>query len=254
MKKIQNYIKLAVLFLFVSITIQGQTNFDKANTFYQKADYNAAITAYQLELSSKMHSAEVYFNLGNCYYKLNKVAPAIYYYEKALLLAPNDAEIQNNLQFAQKMTIDEIAPVIEVGFEKILSNFTSSLHFDSWAILAIVFAFGVLLCFSFYFFNYSSSVKRIFVIGIFITLLGFLLSIFSGYYEKSKYENTNPAIVFADVCSVKSEPRSTATESFVLHAGTKVLVIEKLNNFIKIQLPDLKTGWVKNEEIKKIKN
>jgi tetratricopeptide (TPR) repeat protein len=63
--------------------------------------YEQAIDAYGSVLKTNQHSSELYFNLGNCYYKLNKVAP-IYSYEKALVLSPNDKEVLNNLKFAQK--------------------------------------------------------------------------------------------------------------------------------------------------------
>lgn len=254
MKKYLQYKILYVFFLFAYFTNLAQTNFEKANNLYQKANYNGAILEYQNILKTNTHSAEVYFNLGNSYYKLNQVAPAIYYFEKALLLNPNDSEIQNNLSFAQKMTIDEILPAIEVGFEKIVSNFTNTFHFDTWAILVLVCVFLIVISFGVYYFSYHTFLKRIFFTGIILFSILFLLSLFSALFEKNKFENNNPAIVFAEVCSVKSEPRATSTESFVLHAGAKVNVIEKLNNYKKIQLPDQKTGWVNAVEIKEIKS
>ena len=99
------------IFLLITQTFWAQTAFDKGNNLYQKGNYQEAITAYKSVVNSGQQSAELYFNLGNCFYKLNKVAPAIYNFEKALLLNPNDTEIQNNLSFAQKMTIDEVVEV-----------------------------------------------------------------------------------------------------------------------------------------------
>ena len=89
----------------------AQNGFENGNALYQKGKYQEAITAYESVFRTKKQSAELYFNIGNCYYKLNKVAPAIYNYEKALLLNPTDAEIQNNLKFAQKLQIDDIKTV-----------------------------------------------------------------------------------------------------------------------------------------------
>lgn len=80
---------------------------------------------------------ELYYNLGNAYYKLNKIAPAIYNYEKALLLNPNDVASKNNLRFAQNMTIDEIKPMIEVGFKKSVDDFTLKHTADEWAKISI---------------------------------------------------------------------------------------------------------------------
>ena len=100
--------KILILLLFVSQVFWAQTAFDQGNKFYEKENYQAAISSYESVANSGKQSAELYFNLGNCYYKLHKVAPAIYNYEKALLLSPNDTEIKTNLEFARKMTIDDI--------------------------------------------------------------------------------------------------------------------------------------------------
>lgn len=245
--------KLLYIFLLITQFFWAQTPFDKGNDFYQKGNYQAAITQYESILNSGQESAELYFNLGNCYYKLNKVAPAVYNFEKALLLQPNDNEILNNLSFAQKMAIDEIQEVPKVGFSKIIVDFTSSLHYDAWAWMAIVLAVLFLVSFVIYYFSNTTLVKRIFFSGMVVFLVMIIVSFFSGFYEKNRMENERPAIVFFDTVSVKSEPNATSQNAFVLHAGTKVLILEDLDNFHKIQLADLKEGWVEKSAVKIIK-
>ena len=220
---------------------------------YQKGNYQEAITAYESVVNSGQQSAELYFNLGNCFYKLNKVAPAIYNLEKALLLNPNDSEIQNNLSFAQKMTIDEVIEVPKVGFAKIIRDFTSSYHYDTWAWIAIVFSVLFLMCFVGYYFSNTTMLKRIFFTTMIFVLLFAIISVFAGFFEKNQNNNDRPAIVFATIISVKSEPKSSAQDAFVLHAGTKVFVLESLNNYKKIQLLDLKQGWIEKSAIKELK-
>jgi tetratricopeptide (TPR) repeat protein len=139
--------KLAFIFLLFTQVFFAQSGFEIGNALYQKGNYEGAITAYENVLQTKKQSAELYFNLGNCYYKLNKVAPAIYNYEKALVLNPGDTEIQNNLRFAHKMTIDEIKDVPKVGFAKMLRDFTGNCSYDGWAWMAVSFA-GLFCCFS----------------------------------------------------------------------------------------------------------
>ena len=80
-----------------------------------------------------------------------------------------------------------------------------------------------------------------------------MVSLFAGFYEKDRFDNDKPAIVFSEMVSVKSEPNSLGKESFVLHAGTKVMVLETLNNYKKIQLLDLKEGWIEKNAIKELK-
>lgn len=244
--------KLLYIFLFFSPFIWAQTPFEKGNDYYQNGKYQEAISQYQSILDKGQESAEVYFNLGNCFYKLNKVAPAVYNYEKALLLSPNDCEIKNNLAFAQKMVIDDIQKVPQVGFAKLISDLTSSLHFDTWAWLAIVMGFLFLASFVAYFYSYTTTRKRIFFSGMLLFLLMVVISMFSGFFEYSKHQKEKPAIVYVDTLQVKSEPNTTATNAFVLHAGTKVYILEALDNFYKIQLADLKEGWVDKSAVKEI--
>ena len=241
------------IFLLITQTFWAQTAFDKGNNLYQKGDYQEAIPVYESVVKSGQQSGELYFNLGNCFYKLNKVAPAIFNFEKALLLNPNDTEIQNNLAFAQKMTIDEVVEVPKVGFAKIIRDFTSSFHYDTWAWIAILFSVLFLACFVGYYFSNTTMLKRIFFTTMLFVLLFTIMSVFAGFFEKNQSNNDRPAIVFADITSVKSEPKSSAQDAFALHAGTKVFVLESLNNYKKIQLLDLKQGWIEKSAIKELK-
>lgn len=242
------------LFLFIFQISLAQTAFEKGNNYYQKENYQAAITSYESILKSGKHSADLYFNLGNCYYKLHKVAPAIYNYEKGLLLNPNDAEIKTNLEFARKMAIDDIKVIPKVGFHKLIKDFTSNYHYDTWGWIAVSLAFVFLLFFIGYYFSQTTLLKRIFFLGMFVLLIGISLSVSAGIYEKKQYENEKPAIVFAEIAMVKSEPKTTSPDAFVLHEGTKVYILESIANWKKIELTDETTGWIEESAIREIKN
>ena len=246
--------KLLFVLLFVSQIIWGQSPFEQGNQYYQKENYQAAISSFESIINSGKESAEVYFNLGNAYYKLHKVAPAIYNYEKALLLSPNDSEIKTNLDFARKMTIDDIKVIPKVGFHKLISDFTSKYHYDTWAWIAVAFAFLFLAFFAGYYFSQKTVFKRIFFFGMFVWLAGICLTAASGFYEKSRINNEQPAIVFAETVPLKSEPKIGSQDATVLHEGTKVYVIDSIANWKKIELTDETTGWIENSAIKEIKN
>ena len=245
--------KLAFIFLLFTQVFFAQSGFEIGNALYQKGNYEGAITAYENVLQTKKQSAELYFNLGNCYYKLNKVAPAIYNYEKALVLNPGDAEIQNNLRFAHKMTIDEIKDVPKVGFAKMLRDFTGNCSYDGWAWMAVSFAGLFLLFFLGYYFSATTLLKRIFFVGMFVVVFLILISVMAAISEKNHYETERPAIVFAEMASVKSEPKASGADVFVLHEGTKVFVEEVLDNWKKIQLTDGTEGWIESSAIKEVK-
>ena len=247
----KNIFYISLLIFQVSL---AQTAFDQGNKFYGKENYEAAITSYESVVNSGKQSAELYFNLGNCYYKLHKVAPAIYNYEKALLLSPNDTEIKTNLEFARKMAIDDIKVIPKVGFSKLIQDFTAKYYYDTWAWIAVAFAFLFLLFFVGYYFSHSTVLKRVFFFGMFLWLIGIGLSTASSFYEKGRIDNEKPAIVFAETASVKSEPKSGATAAFVLHEGTKVYILESIANWKKVELTDETTGWIEESAIKEIKN
>lgn len=244
--------RIHYILLFISYLGFSQGVFERGNTYYKNGNYDKAIQAYESILKSKKHSAELYFNLANAYYKKQNVAEAIYYYEKALQLKPNDATIKNNLEFAQKLAIDDIKVMPDAGFSKILHTFTGIFSYNTWAIFAVLFSVLGLVSFIFYYFSMNIGVKQWFFGGIFIALFFMVLSVFASVFEQNFAKNTKIAIVFADEVAVKNEPKTTSETTFTLHEGTKVYVLETLDNWQKIQLNDKTVGWIESSAIKEL--
>lgn len=247
--------KFFYLFLFISTSVFAadvSNPFADGNNYYNSGKYEAAITSYESVLASGQQSAELYFNLGNSYYKLHKVAPAIYNFEKALQLNPNDPEIQTNLEFAQKMAIDDIKVIPKVGFDKLLADFTSSYHYNTWAWIAVAFGFIFLCFFIGYYFSPTAFKKRIYFTGMFVVLLLIITAVSSGIFEKNRLETEKSAIIFAETASLKGEPKASSQETMLLHEGTKVFILESNANWRKVQLTDETTGWISDEAIKEL--
>lgn len=249
--------KYVVIFWCLLTTIVvGQNNeqrFDEANALYNDAKYAEAIDKYQSILDSGVQSSELYFNLGNAHYKLNNIAPSIFYFEKALLLNPNDKEIKNNLAFAQNMTIDAIDKVPEVGFSRIIKNIVNLYSADTWSKIAITGVFMFVIIFLLYRFARATTKKRIAFI---ISVVGLFLSFFSiimAFQKDDLDKKDNPAIVFAQESRVKSDPNKTSEELFRLHEGTKVQVLESYEDWYKIELSDKTLGWIPSQDIKTLK-
>jgi len=233
---------------------QNGALFDSATKAYNGGEYQTAVDDYLEILDNGQHSPELYYNLGNSYYKLNQIAPSIYYYEKALLLKPNDPEIKNNLSYAQNMTLDAIETLPETGFAKIYNSLLGFLSFDQWAYVAVVFMIlFVSLYIAFYYFRYSSRKRSAFVLSI-VSLFVAIVSVVFAYLEYNAFKADQPAIVFAQESSVKSEPNKTSQEAFALHEGTKVNVLDELNDWKKIQIADGTIGWIPSEDIKVLKD
>ncbi len=233
---------------------QNNQRFEKANTLYNDSKYAEAIDIYESILDSDVHSVELYFNLGNANYKLNNIAPSIYYYEKALQLSPNDKEIENNLAFAQNMTIDAIDKVPQVGFSKIINNLVNTFNADTWAKIAVGGVLLFVILFLMYHFSYGTSRKRIaFIISV-LSLLIACLSVAMAFQKERLNKKDNPAIVFAQESRVKVDPNKTSEEVFRLHEGTKVQVLEIYEDWNKIQLSDNSKGWIPSKDIKMLKD
>jgi len=211
---------IIVLLLAFIGKAQNETLFNKATDSYNNGDYQKAIDNYSGILENGQHSAELYFNLGNAYYKLNEIAPSIYYYEKALLLSPNDSDIKNNLSYAQNMTLDAIEVMPETGLAKIYNSITGIMTFDQWSYAAFISVIAA--AFAFVQFN--------------------------------DFKADQPAIVFDSEVQIKAEPNNRSEAIFVLHEGTKVNILEGLNEWKKIRIVDGKTGWVTSESIKLLKD
>ncbi len=245
---------IVYFFLLVSQVFLAQGRFEKGNDLYQKGQYQEAVQVYEnIIKEDKLHSAELYFNLGNSYYKLNKVAPSIYNYEKALVLKPSDSATLNNLKFAKKLTIDEIKEVPKVGFAKLIQNFTSIFDYNMWAKISVGIAFAFLLCFIGYYFSQLTIVKRIYFVGMFILLVALLLTASAGMSEKSHFDNNRPAIVFSELSQVRSEPQKSGTGVILLHEGAKVYVLESIDGWKKVELTDGTEGWIDASTIKEVK-
>ena len=244
---------LTILFFLVlngMLFAQNETLFEQGNKLYNEGKYAEAIDKYEAILKTDQHSAELYFNLANSHYKLSNVAPSVYFYEKALQLKPKDRDILNNKAFANNMTVDDIEVLPEVGLSKFVRKASTSMTFDSWAKLtvALVIIFVVLVLL--YYFSYSTNKKRLAFVGSFIALFLTITSLGFSFHNFNLQKTNNPAIVFAQESQVKSEPNLRSNEAFTIHEGTKVQVLDTVNNWKEIKLADGKTGWIIGEDIR----
>ncbi|MEC5164573.1 tetratricopeptide (TPR) repeat protein [Flavobacterium sp. PL11] len=231
----------------------AQKGFEKGNALYAKGNYSEAVDAYESVLQNNQHSAELYFNLGNAYYKLNKVAPSIYNYEKALVLNPKDQASQNNLKFAHKKTIDEIKVIPKVGFAKLVRDFTGIYNYNIWGWITVGLASLFLLLFIGYYFAQITVWKQIFFVGMFSAVIIMVITGSSAIFEKKYYDTEKPAIIFDEMTNLKSEPRDGGKPVLVLHEGTKVYVKEMIGKWKKVQLTDGVEGWIESSAIREVK-
>lgn len=241
---------LLTIFIATTAIAQNETLFEQGNALYNEGKFNEAILKYETILDAEKHAAELYFNLGNSHYKLNNIAPSIYYFEKALQLKPNDKEIIHNIAFARNMTVDDIDIVPDVGFSKLFKNLTNRFSFDSWAYASVVSVFLFVIWYLVYYFSYQTGKKRLAFIGSSSFLALACITLFFAFNKFNIDKKDKPAIVFSQEALVKAEPNLRSEESFRLHEGTKVQILDTVKNWKKIKLTDGKTGWISSDDMK----
>lgn len=252
--KISGLLFFSLMMLLVSVNSysQNSTHFEQGKEQYKNGHYQKAVDSWMKILDNGETSAELYFNLGNAKYKLNQIGPSVYYYEKALQLAPNDPDIKNNLAFAENAKIDAIEPLPESVFKKWYKNVADNFTYDGWAVLAVIFAIGFVSLFLLYYFSYSEKRKRFLFASSMALGVFFVATLTMAYVTYGEYSKKNPAIIFANKLEVKTEPSMGSNSAFVLHEGTKVQIIAKDGNWFRIALADGKDGWVSSSDLKQL--
>ncbi|CDB09870.1 MULTISPECIES: tetratricopeptide repeat protein [Bacteroides] len=219
---------------------------------YIKNDYKSAIQIYEA-LLEKGEAAEVYYNLGNCYYKTNDIAKSILNYERALLLDPGNTDIRVNLEMARAKTVDKITPIPDIFFVAWIKSLINCLSVDAWAKCGILFFILFLVAVALFFFSKQASLKKGGFIGGIVFLILVVLSNVFASQQKAVLVNRNAAIVLVPSVTVRSTPSESGTSLFILHEGSKVeLKDNSMREWKEIRLEDGKVGWVPTSSIEVI--
>ena len=245
--------KNLILLLFLSSQLFSQNSeklFKEGNEHYKLSNYSEAISSYEKIEALGLISSELYYNLGNCHYKLNQVAPAIYNYEMALLLNPLNEEAQSNLVFAKRLTIDAIDEIPKTIFQKLDDTIVKKLSYNEWAIVNVVFSVLGTLLFLLFYFSFTPSIKRLFFVTSILSFLLLLITLFFTIKEYAYSNTTVEAIIFSKEITINNAPTDNSEKIFTLHEGTKVRVLDTVDNWKKIRIADGKIGWIIADEIK----
>lgn len=230
---------------------------EQAQMEYQEGNFRKAIELLEAEIEARAAqgqvSSQLYYNLGNAYFRVNEFPEAILNYERAQLYAPGDRDIRHNIEYANTKIEDKILTadnfIFQIWFEAIQNLLPS----NTWAVISIVlfllFAGSLFL----FFFSPRLSLKKAgFYAGIVALVLLICTNLFA-VNQKSKIENRNTAIVMAGSAPVVSSPTSSGSkELFVLHAGTKVFINKADGNWYEIEIADGNIGWIQKEMIEVI--
>jgi tetratricopeptide (TPR) repeat protein len=225
---------------------------DQANTLYKDGKFEDAIAKYEQVVASGMEAPELYYNLGNAYYRSQKLPNAILWYERAWRLDPSDDEISFNLDLARSKTVDKISALPEFFVTAWLRSLISSFSPNQWAVAGMASFFLCLILTLIYLFSARLWLKKFSFALACLILLVSIVSIFFSFRQKSIFESKNQAIIMAPVVSVKSSPAESGTDLFVLHEGTAVKVEDEVGEWLEVRIGDGNKGWMHAIDLERI--
>ena len=223
-----------------------------ADDEYAKGNYQQAIKDYQEILKTGV-SSEIYYNLGNAYYRTDNITQALLAYERALQLSPGDNDIRFNLQYARSKTIDKITPETEMFFVTWYNSLVNFTSVDRWANTAIVSIVMALLLILVFLFAPQMWARKSGFYGSAAFLLLFAFANLFAFQQKHELETKQGAIVIAPTVNVKKTPAASGTDVFVIHEGTRVDITDRgMKQWRGIKLADGREGWLKTSQIEEI--
>ena len=258
MKKKAGKSKMLLLFVFLLspvsclLTPASAVTKAEADSAYVRGQYQQAISDYETLLEQGT-SADLYYNLGNAYYRTENIPQAILNYERALLLSPGDRDIRFNLQIARSKTFDKIVPESEMFFVTWYHELVNIMSVDGWARTAIVALALTIILLLVYLFADRLWLRKVGFFGGVALLIIFAASNLFAWQQKQDLLNRKGAIVFSPSVTVKSTPAANGTDLFILHEGTKVVIIDgSMKDWKEIRIADGKEGWIESKQIRVI--
>lgn len=223
-----------------------------ADEAYSKGNYQLAIRTYE-QLLQKTPSAEIYYNLGNAYFRSDNIPQAIIAYEKAAKLSPADPDIRHNLSVARTKTIDKMQPRQETFIIAGWQTFVNLFNTNTWATIAIVSLILVILCVLTYLFVETVLLRQIGFYGGILCILIFIVSNVCAYSQYSDLKDNRTAVIVKSVCNVKRSPELKAVDETIVHEGTRLTIVdETVSGWYEVVLDDGTEGWITTDGIERI--
>lgn len=253
----KSVLKKIALFVFICSGFivkasEGEALIDSANNSYSKTDYAKAIKLYEIILSGGNVAPELYFNLGNAYYKSNNIARAIVNYERALKMEPHNEDFKFNLKLANQRIEDKIDAAPQLFLTQWKNGLFDLISEKGWAVLCIAMFIISLLLIGLYVTAFQKGWRQF---GFFGGITGVVLSVILFFVAQGKYHqliNSNEAIISAPAITVTGAPDEKGTKLFIIHEGVKVNITQDNVDWVEIKLANGNTGWIRKTQLELI--
>jgi tetratricopeptide (TPR) repeat protein len=240
------------LIFFVNANANVKETFDNGNKAFKAKDYATAALLFDNLIVSGVEDASVYYNLGNAYYKLNNFSGAIFNYEKARKLKPNQEDINNNLQMAYQQ-MSAIHPEVNMQYEQGFVNTLISKYSPSqWSKGMLICLWAGVFLFVYFLYTKNDKTRRLTLITSSISLVMCIVLLSFTFLRIHNDKAFAFAIVHQIETTSKTEPFHNANTVSILSEGQKVLIIDRNGEWIKVRNNDGEEGWLAKATIKEI--
>ncbi len=244
----QKLLIVVLFFMLISVSAAQDSRIEdllsRGNNAYQNENFDEALKYYNEIAHEGYSGSKLYYNIGNCYFKMNKIGLAVLNYERALKISPNDEDTKFNLSVANARIVDRIKEVPKLFIFDWWETTLTAFSVTGWAFIAALLFTSLLGISLFWIFTKVQHLKQIsFMIGG-INLGFFIVSIFL-LTASINHENSNDyAILITNSAAAKVSPGAKSDDAFIIHEGVKFLVENFVNGWYEIKLPDGKVGWL----------
>jgi tetratricopeptide (TPR) repeat protein len=221
----------------------------KANKAYEKNDYKTAIETYSNILHNGYENGELFYNLGNAYFKTGQFANAILNYERAKKYLPNDEDLKHNIAIANLRIPDRLEKVPKLFIFEWWDSLKNLFPLSFYQIFVFILFTILIIFITLFFWSHDYSFrKKVFFIGLFYSIIFVLVS--AAFISKAvELDSKRSAVVFSQTVDMKSSPDESSTTLYMIHYGLKVDILDELENWYRVILPDGKTGWIKTSNV-----
>lgn len=243
---------LIIAFVFISFFAKADQSgimLDSANAAYSKGDYSKAIELYEGIANKGLESSELYFNIGNAYFKSNNIALAILYYERAKKLNPSDEDITVNLKLANQKVEDKIEAAPQLFLTQWKNGIVDLMSEKAWSIFCIILLAIALILFSIFITSGNRSFKQAGFFGGMVLIISAFVTLFIAQQKYTQTKYNSDAIITSASVTVMGSPSEKGTKLFILHEGIKVNVTQENDGWSEIKIANGNVGWVKGKDV-----